>query len=70
MERIYVASSSIRSIGYSPTEAILEIEFLKGGIYQYYDVPQFEFDNLMDAESKGKHAIQNIYKVYRYARIG
>ena len=70
MEKIYVASSNIRTIGYSPAEAILEIEFLKGEIYQYYDVPQFEFDNLMEAESKGKYANQNIYKVYKYVRIG
>lgn len=70
MERIAVESSHIQLIGYEPAEAILEIEFKGGAVYQYYDVPQYEYDNLMSAESKGTYAHQNIYKKYRQQRIG
>ena len=70
MDRVYVESSNIMTIGYNPIEATLEIEFRKGELYQYYDVPQYKYDNLMQAESKGGYAARNIYKKYRCQRIG
>ena len=39
MDRIQVRSSNIRSIGYDQKTQTLEVEFLKGGVYQYFDVP-------------------------------
>ena len=47
MERQYVSSSNIASIGYDPDNQVLEIEFLSGAVYQYYDVPQSVYDGLM-----------------------
>ena len=44
MERQYVSSSNIASIGYDPDNLVLEIEFLSGAVYQYYDVPQSVYD--------------------------
>lgn len=44
MERQYVSSSNIASIGYDASDMILEVEFLNGAIYQYYDVPQSVYD--------------------------
>lgn len=70
MERKYVESSNLYAIGYDPDSAILEIEFKSGSIYEYYDVPQYEYDNLMAADSKGTYAHQNIYKRYRQSKIG
>lgn len=55
MERQSVRSSNIASIGYDETNEILEIEFLRGGIYQYLNVPSFVHDELMEAESHGKY---------------
>lgn len=69
MEMKYVESSNIRAIGYDPERAILVIEFNNGGIYEYYDVPQYEYDGLMSADSKGSYAHANIYKRYRQQRI-
>ena len=37
MERQYVSSSNIASIGYDPDNQVLEIEFLSGAVYQYCD---------------------------------
>lgn len=67
---IPVSSSNLKAIGYDENEAILRIEFKKGSIYEYYDVPQYEFDGLYSAESKGSYANQNIYKNYRQQKIG
>ena len=33
MDRTYVSSSNIASIGYDPMQMILEVEFLNGSIY-------------------------------------
>lgn len=69
MALVYVESSNIAQIGYDVDTAILEIEFRDGRAYEYYDVPQYEHDNLMASESKGKYAHKNIYKAYRQQRI-
>lgn len=69
MELIEVESSAIRAIGYNEDTAILEIEFLKGSAYEYYDVPSYVNDELMAADSKGTYANENIYKSYTQSRI-
>ena len=38
MKREHVESSNIESIGYDVKTQTLEIEFLNGAIYQYFDV--------------------------------
>lgn len=65
-----VVSSNIAAIGYDPDTAVLTIQFVKGGIYEYYDVPSYEHEALMSADSKGTYAHQNIYKRYRQQKIG
>jgi hypothetical protein len=70
MERQYVSSSNIASIGYDPENMVLEIEFLSGSVYQYYDVPQSIYDGLMAADSHGKFLAAYIKKGgYRYAQV-
>lgn len=70
MERQYVSSSHIASIGYDPENMVLEIEFLSGPVYQYYDVPQSIYDGLMAADSHGKFLAAYIKKGgYRYAQV-
>lgn len=39
MKRIPVSSSNLASVGYDETSQTLEIGFLHGGVYQYFDVP-------------------------------
>jgi hypothetical protein len=68
-DRIRVKSSNIHSVGYDSQEMILQIQFLKGGVYKYYGVPETVFNALMRAESKGKFARRNIYYNYRYERV-
>lgn len=70
MERQYVTSSNILSIGYDPANMILEVEFTTGAIYQYYDVPQSIYDGLMAADSHGTYLSAYIKKGgYRYAQV-
>ncbi|KQC13901.1 MAG: KTSC domain containing protein [Desulfuromonas sp. SDB] len=69
MEMIQVKSSNLAAVGYDPNSAVLKVEFLNCRIYEYYDVPQYIFDELLAADSKGKYAASNIYKNYNQQRI-
>lgn len=71
MDRQPVNSSNISSIGYDESSQTLEIEFLNGGIYQYYNVPQSVYEGLMSASSHGIYFDQNIKKAgYGYSKVG
>lgn len=69
MDRTPVSSSNLASVGYEPTSMVLEIEFVGGRIYQYFDVPDSEFQQLMQAASHGTYFNANIRNRYRYARL-
>lgn len=70
MQRYSVASSNIASIGYDATTETLEIEFLSGSVYQYYNVPQNVYDELMAEGSKGRFLNTYIKNAYPYSRVG
>ena len=53
MNRDAVESTSLKSIGYDPKDSVLEVEFVKGAVYRYSDVPQQVYDSVMTAESVG-----------------
>ena len=43
------------AVGYDSSSLTLEVEFKNGAVYQYFDVPPHEHEDLMRASSKGKH---------------
>jgi len=51
MERQSVSSSRLVSVGYDTENKVLEVEFKHGGIYQYNDVPEKIYNDLMKALS-------------------
>ncbi len=69
MNRTAVTSSNVASIGYDPNTMTLEVEFRSGSIYQYFDVPEVEYRNLISAESVGRYLNQNVKGNYRYTQI-
>ena len=69
MQRISVQSSNIRSVGYEPGSETLEVEFSSGRIYQYFDVPESEYEGLMSAPSKGRYFNASIKERYRCQQI-
>jgi hypothetical protein len=69
MERQAVTSSNIASIGYDEATSTLEVEFMHGGVYHYFDVPQREYEGFMSAESHGKYLAANIKGRYRYSKV-
>lgn len=69
MDRNYVASTNIASIGYDNSTETLEVEFLSGTIYQYYNVPNNMYEQLMQEGSKGRFFNTYIKNAYPYSRV-
>ena len=61
-------SSNIVQFAYDKDSSVLFVEFKKGGVYQYLDVPVVIFDAMKVAASKGQYLAQNVKGVFRYAR--
>lgn len=64
-----VSSSNIASIDYYKDSQILEIEFNSGGIYQYFNVPESLYNELMLSSSHGHFFYKNIRDYYQWERI-
>ena len=60
-----VQSTAIAKVGYSKRRHILEIEFVNGAVYRYFDIPFSVHRDLMSAESKARFYDSNIRKHYR-----
>jgi hypothetical protein len=69
MNMIPVESRNLAAVGYSNETGTLTIQFNNGRTYEYYGVPEYEYENLMNAGSKGQYANQNIYKAYSQSEI-
>ena len=71
MERQAVKSSNLSEVGYDADTQVLEVQFKKGAIYQYFDVPVEVYDELMEAESIGK-AFSTMIKAgdFKYSAVG
>lgn len=70
MDRQYVSSSNLRSVGYDAETETLEIQFNSSGIFQYYNVPERIYEGLMNASSKGSYLHTYIKHNYHYRKVG
>ncbi len=69
IKRHLVVSSNIKSIGYDPNSKTLEVEFHNGSIYQYEDVLESAYTELMNSGSYGRTFSSQIRDKYFYKRI-
>jgi hypothetical protein len=66
MDRLLVNSSNLVTVGYDSASRVLEVEFQSGNIYQYLDVPEEIYQDLMTADSKGQFFHDNILKEFDF----
>lgn len=64
-----VSSSSIERVAYDSSSMTLTVEFKHGGAYQYFDVPDQIYQELVNASSPGQYLAQNVKSAYRYSRM-
>jgi hypothetical protein len=70
MEREYIQSSNLRSIGYDSNTSTLEVEFNSGAIWQYYDVLESSYYEMKSSSSIGKYFNANIKGQYSESQVG
>ncbi|NUN14265.1 MAG: KTSC domain-containing protein [Myxococcales bacterium] len=69
MEKRLVQSSNLTAVGYDPKTQTLEVEFQHGGVYQYRNVPETVYDELLNSPSKGQFFYYNIRGAFPYYRV-
>jgi len=57
-------SSSIADVKYDPVTRLLIVHFVKGGYFEYHEVPEAVYRDFMEAPSKGKFFNMNIRNSY------
>jgi hypothetical protein len=60
-----VQSTAIAKVGYSKRHHILEIEFVNGAVYRYFDVSATIYRDLMSSQSKAGFYDSNVKRHYR-----
>jgi hypothetical protein len=69
MKTIAVDSATLRTIGYDADRQLLQIEFQNRSLYQYFDVPEVVYEELMQAPSKGAYFNRSIRPRFDYALV-
>ena len=69
MNRQPVTSSNVADVGYDAASMTLEIGFKNGTVYQYFDVPEPVYQELLRSDSVGSFLNQQIKNSYRYAKV-
>ena len=67
MEMYFVNSSNVERVGFE--DGTLVIWFHKGGVYEYHNVPEFVFHDLLTASSAGSYVHQHIVGRYPTRKI-
>jgi hypothetical protein len=65
-----IHSSVVRNADYEESLRQLDIEFIGGSIYRYYDVDETLFDAFIGSPSKGEFLNMSIKPNHRYVRLG
>jgi hypothetical protein len=55
-----VKSGMLTGVGYDPASRTLAVQYTNGGIYHYHGIEQTHVDDLLAAESLGKHFLIHI----------
>jgi hypothetical protein len=65
MKRERVNSSVIASVGYDARTSGMDVEFISGRVYRYFQVPPAVHDSLMSAQSIGRYFNAHIRDRFR-----
>ena len=69
MMMIDVDSSMLMSVGYDSTSQTLRTVFNSGKTYDYFEVSQKVYEQLMSSESKGRYMRDEIIDMYSYQEV-
>lgn len=69
IKRQKVESSLFKSIGYNKLENLLQVEFNNGDVYNYFEITEEMYNNLLKATSVGKYYLANIKGKFNSIKI-
>ncbi len=64
-----IRSSMMTRIDYDGDSSELDITFVGGKTYRYFDVPSEIYDNLLDADSKGQFFNEHIKDKFEFREV-
>lgn len=64
-----MSSTTIKEVGYDPTQKVLEIEFISGGVWLYEDVPADLPQKMMASDSVGRFFHEHVRNRYKATRV-
>lgn len=64
-----VESSALQAAAYAEHQALLYLLFRSGEVYRYFDVPGWQYQEFLAADSKGRYFGRNIRGRFRYERM-
>ena len=63
-------SKMFAASAYAPETGTLYLRFRSGEIYGYFDVPEDQYQEFLQAESRGRHFLSHIRGRFRYDAYG
>jgi len=62
-------SKLLSSAAYDAENRILYLRFRSGDVYRYFAFPPEQYQQFLDAESRGRYFLANIRNQFRYERL-
>ena len=62
-------SKLLISAAYDAEPRILYLRFHSGDVYRYFDFPAEQYQQFLDAESRGRYFLAHIRNHFRYERL-
>ncbi|HTC78038.1 MAG TPA: KTSC domain-containing protein [Terriglobales bacterium] len=64
-----VGSSALWAVAYAEGQALLYLLFRSGEVYRYFDFPGWQYQEFLEADSKGRYFGRQIRGRFRYERM-
>ena len=62
-------SKMFAAVAYDAEKHVLYLRFQSGEVYRYFDFLSHDYQQLLSAESKGRHFLSNIRNCFAYERM-
>ena len=69
MDRQPFESKLLASSAFEAGKHTLYLRFRSGEVYRYFDFPQTQYREFLDAESRGRYFLNHIRNQFRYERL-
>lgn len=64
--KLHTESLTLKSVAYNPQTEELEVELGDGTVRHYHAVPNYKYQRLLEAKSKGKYFNKCIASQFKY----